>query len=170
MIRNKLIRGALACAIVAASAWGAIALNVDQNRVMPARQNVTQQTNYYRLKINFNDPNISQPQKFGKFLQNTFISSVSCHVTTAFNAATTNILTIGTNPTTTGEIVAVGGANKTINLSSATYQSVTAAGSLGLSTTSDADHTLYAAYSQTGTAATAGAATCIIEFVPNNDM
>jgi hypothetical protein len=169
MFRNILKIGA-ALAVAAVTAWSALALDVDQNRNTVARVNTTQQTNYYRFTVNWNDPRISTAQKFGRLLQNTFISNVACHVTTAFNAGTTNVLMVGTSATTPVEIISAAISTKSIDESSATYQQITQAGSLGVSVTSGADVDLYARYQQTGTAATAGAATCIIEFVPNNDM
>jgi hypothetical protein len=41
---------------------------------------------------------------------------------------------------------------------------------LGIGVTSGGEVTLYAKYSQTGTAATAGAVRCTITWIPNNDM
>jgi predicted Zn-dependent protease len=169
MIRKLLKLGA-ALGVVALTAWGALALNVDQTRNTVARQNLSLQTSYYRVTVNFNDANISTPQKFGRLLQNAFLSNVACHVTTVFNAGTTNVLTMGTVTTSGGDIIDAATSTKSINEASATYQQITQAGSLGVSVTSDADHDLWVRYVQTGTAATAGAATCVIEFIPNNDL
>lgn len=169
MIR-KLLKIGAALAVVAVSAWGALALSVDQTRIVPARQNITQQTSYYRFSVNFNDANISTAQKFGRLLQNTFVSNVACHLTTAFNAGTTNVFTVGTSLASANEIINAAGTNRSIDETSATYQQMTAAAILGVSVTSTADVDLYAKYTQTGTAATAGAITCVIEFIPNNDM
>lgn len=172
MIRKFLKIGA-AIAVVALSAWGAVALDVDQTRTPVARTQQTQQTSYYRVTVNFNDPRISTGQLFGKLLQNTFISNVACHVTVAFNAVTTNKLFIGTSLANANEIINSGQANKSVTEGTIGYYPVTSAAtvqSLGVAVTSAADVNLYAKYTQTGTAATAGSATCIIEFIPNNDM
>ena len=166
---RKALKLGTALAVVALSAWGALALNVDQNRNTVARANQTQQTSYYRLTINYNDSNISTAQKFGRLLQNTFISNVACHVTTAFNAVTTNYVTLGTT-SSPSEIMNPSIATKSIAPGTLGYQQITAATSLGVSVTSAADVDLYAMYKQTGTAATAGAVTCILEFIPNNDL
>ncbi len=160
---KRFFKYALGIVLVALSAWGAYALNVNQNYSPTARQNVTQQPSYYRVTINYNDPNIGTAQKFGALKQNSYINGVSCHVMTAFNASTTNVLTIGTS-TSANEIIGSGD----INEASAQYQNVTTP--LGVTVTSAADVTLYAKYAQTGTAATAGKAVCVIEFIPDNDM
>jgi hypothetical protein len=158
----RLIAAAL---IIAVSVPAALALNVDQTRNVPTRFAGVQQTHYYRVTINFNDPNISTAQKFGRLPSRSFISKLECHVTTAFNAATTNEVTMGTS-TTAIELFGTGPLNE----ASATYQNMTTANGLGLAATSAGEVDLYAKYAQTGTAATAGAVTCVIHYIPNNDM
>lgn len=159
-----------AAVLIALAVGAALGLNVDQNRTMVARQNSTQQTSYYRFTINYNDPNISTAQAFGKLLQNTFISRLVCHVTTAFNAGTTNVVTVGTSTAATELIDNVTTNGKLTPGSTGIYDITSAAKAMGINATSDADHNLYAKYTQTGGAATAGAVTCVLEFEPNNDM
>jgi hypothetical protein len=101
---------------------------------------------------------------FGAMGKNAFIESIDCAVTTAFNASTSNTITLGTSTTAT-EIMASGVTAGTVG----NYHMTTAIG-LGVSATSAADVTLYAKYAQTGVAATAGAVTCVIEYMPDNDM
>lgn len=170
MIRKLLKLGA-AAALVALSAWGALALSVDPNRNVIARQYSTLQPTYYRITVNFNDANIGSTAgvAFGKLLQNTFIDNVACHVTTAFNAGTTNKFFVGTDAAVTN-IIASGVSNKSVTEGTAGYYSITQSGSLGVGPTSDADHNIVAKYTQTGTAATAGTVTCVFEIIPNNDM
>ena len=143
----------------------AFALQVDQTRIMSKRFYQDYHPTYYRVTINFNDQGIGSGQAFGALGLNTFIKAIDCHVTTAFNAGTTNVITFGTTLANANEIVASGITAGTPGV----YHLTTAAG-LGLAVTSSADVTLYAKYAQTGTAATTGAVTCVIEFVPNNDM
>jgi len=169
MIRKILKLGA-AVAVAAVSAWGALALDVDQSRTPVARTQQTQQTSYYRINVAFNDPRISTAQIFGKLLQNTYITGLSCHVTAAFNAGTTNVFTMGTSLANANELIQATQSTKSIDETSVTYQPITHISALGVSVTSAADVNLYAKYTQTGTAATAGALTCILEFIPNNDM
>lgn len=167
----KMIVAVAMLAIATALAIPAVALNVDQNKIVPTRTLNTNQTNYYRLTINFNDPNIASGQKFGRLPAASFINMISCHVTTAFNAVTTNVVTIGTTKANANEIVVGGGAaTASITPGTATYQPLTTAAGLGLAVTASAEVDLYAKYTQTGTAATTGSVTCIIEFVPNNDL
>ena len=148
-------------ALVACTA--AYALNVDQNRTPPVRLNTTQQVGYYRLTVNYNDPNISTAQRFGTLPSGSFITGVFCEVVTAFNAASTNVFTLGTT-STANELVAAG------DVTEGTTGIYVASRGLGRSLTASGDTALYAKYTQTGTAATAGVATCVITYIPNNDM
>ena len=142
----------------------ALALNGSVNTNFSARQNSTQQTNYYRFTLNYSDPNISSGQKFGRLPASAFISALKCHVT-AFNGGANNTVTIGTTALGT-EIV---GASDLNELSS-TYQSLTSAQGLGLYVTSSGEVNLYARYWYTSTAPTAGSVTCVVEYIPNNDQ
>jgi hypothetical protein len=165
-----LIVGAATFALKGPALMPAYALDINQNQTIPARQFTSQQVSYYRVTVNFNDPRISTAQKFGRLFKNTFITGIACHVTTAFNAATTNVLTMGTTLASANEIIDAATSTKSIDESSATYQAVTQAGSLGVSVTSGADVDLYVKFTQTGAAATAGKATCTLAFIPDNDM
>lgn len=170
-IKRSVLAGLIIAAGIAFAVKGpAIALDVDQTRTVPARQFTSQQVSYYRITVNFNDPRISTAQKFGRLLRNTFITGVACHVMTAFNAATTNVFTIGTTLAAATEIIDVATANGSIDETSVTYQPITVVGRLGVSVTSAADVDLYVKYTQTGAAATAGKVTCKIDFIPDNDM
>lgn len=143
--------------------------NVDPNRNFPARINQTQQTNYFRVLVNFNDARISSGVKYGRLPANAYITSVTAHVLTAFNGGSTNVLTVGTSAAA-NEIIAATGANASIDETSATFQSLTAAAGLGTAVTSLGEVDLYAKYTQTGTPATTGKAIIVISFVPDNDM
>ena len=171
-MKSKIVHAIAACVLVLASIGAAYALTIDQTRNVVQRIYQTQQTGYYRITVNFNDPNIgstTSPPAFGALPQHAYISSLSCHVLTAFNAASTNVFTMGTKPTTANELIDAATSTKSIDESSATYQSITSATSLGEAQTSAGDVTLYAKYTQTGTAATAGKLTCVLEFILNND-
>lgn len=162
------LRPLIAMGLLALAVPAALALNVDQNRNIPARQNLSQQESYYRITVNFSDP-FPASQKFGRLLQNTFITGIACHVTTAFNAGSTNVVTMGTSATG-AELIDGATSTKSINEASATYQQITKIDTLGVSVTSAADVDLYVRYVQTGTAATAGVVTCAINFIPDNDL
>lgn len=167
-MKTKLLRGTAAALVSVFAIGAAFALNVDQTRTMVKRYDPTNyHPNYYRVTINYNDPGISAGQAFGALGQNEFIRAIDCHVTTAFNASTTNVLTFGTTKASANEIVQSG----QITASSTTArQALTSAIGLGVNATSAGDVTLYAKYAQTGTAATAGSMMCVMETIPNNDM
>lgn len=151
----------------------AYALNVDQNRIVSARVYPYQMVHYYRLTVNYNDPRISTGQLFGSLPKNAYILSIDADVTTAFNAVTTNVLTIGATSANANEISASG----TLAPGTLGIQHLTTAAGLGVAVTgnptyqnSNGDVGLYVKYTQTGTAATAGSVTIVIAYVPNNDM
>ena len=167
LFKNGTARKTIMAGVLSAFAiTAAFALQVDQTRIMSKRDIGTQQLHYYRLTINWNDQGISAAQQFGALGQNWYIHSIDCHVTTAFNASSTNVVTIGTTKTNANEVFGTGDLNE----ASATVQHLTSALGLGLNATSAADVTLWAKYAQTGTAATAGAVTCVIAYAPNNDL
>jgi len=164
-MKAKLFRVLAAMLLAVFAMGGAYALQVDQTRIMSKRYVGSQQLTYYRLTLNFNDPNISTAQMFGALGKNWYIDHIDCHVTTTFNAATTNVVTFGTS-SAANEIM---GASD-LNEASATVQHLTSALGLGLNATSAADVTLFAKYAQTGPAATQGSVTCVIAYVPNDDL
>ena len=98
--------------------------------------------------------------KVGRIPAGSFLIAAYVRVTTAFNAATTNVLTVGANATANTDIVAAGELNE-----GATGVTVVLTGS-ALTFASDTD--IYVRYTQTGTAATAGAATIVITYIPPN--
>ena len=139
----------MAAALSAFAVTAAFALSIDQTRNISKRDESQQSLHYYRLTVNFNDANIGAGVQFGALGQNTYIQSIDCHVTTAFNASTTNVLTFGYTKAFAGEIVASG----TLNPASATVQHLTTAAGLGLAATSAADIGLWTKYTGTGAAA-----------------
>lgn len=161
---KRILSLALAVALFASAPLiAAFALNVDQNRTIPKRLIPLQATNTYRLTVNYNDPNISTAQAFGAIGQNAFIVNVEVEIVTAFNAGSTNVLTIGTS-TSANEIVSSSDVDET------TPGVTRVTRGFGRSLTASADTTLYAKYTQTGTPATTGQAVIVIEYIPNNDM
>lgn len=123
-----------------------------------------QQVHYYRKLINFSDANISSPvNPFGKLPAGASISNVGVEIVTAFNAVTTNVLTVGITTASANEIVAAAD----LNAGAVGYTNVVRG--RGQSLMATASQYLYAKYTQTGTAATAGQAIVTIEYIPNND-
>lgn len=130
-----------------------------------ARRNTSQQVGYLRFTVNWNDLPAAAAQMKQWLPAGAVIIGTDVNVTTAFNAGTTNVLSVGFEPTTFTNIVT-------------TAQAV--AGTLGLKANLPptglalvdlaADQQVGVLYTQTGTAATAGRAIVIIKYVPNNDL
>jgi len=162
---TRALAALFAAALALAPIEAAFALSVDQTRILSPRDAQSQNPLYYRLTINFNDKNIGSGQAFGAMAQGTFIDSIDCYVSTAFNATSTNVITLGTTASSANEIVASG-----ITAGTPGIYHLTSAAGLGLAVTASGPITLYAKYAQTGTAATTGAVTCVIKYEINNDM
>lgn len=170
MKSNIFRRLGMVVAFLALTVIAALAVTpYDGSRNFPARQLSTQQVHYYRFVVNFNDPSIGTFQRVGTLPQNAFIENVEVEIVTAFNAATTNTLTVGTTSTSINELVAAGDltGNGTSSLSTQVAR-VTRA--FGRSLTSAADVGIFVKYAQTGTAATTGQAIVIVTYIPNNDQ
>lgn len=132
-----------------------------------ARQTQFQQEHYLRFAVNFNDVGISSGVAKQTLPAGAVITSTSVYIGAAFNAVTTNVLTVGTNdPTTLNNIVAAADVDETVatTLTNGIKPTGTALGAL------TADAIVYVKYTQTGTAATTGSAIVIIKYTPNNDL
>jgi len=124
-----------------------------------ARRVATQVSNLLKHTVNFNDPNIGSGVAFDESLPfGAFIISVTVEIVTAFNAGTSNALTIGTNPTNDNNIV----ASTDVNPAATGVTQVTRG--LGRSLTAAGETPVFAKYAQSGTAATAGQAIVVIEY------
>jgi hypothetical protein len=110
------------------------------------------------VDINYNDVGAATGIATGKWLPaGGIVTGTYVSVNTAFNAQTTNVLTIGTNGTTANNIVA------TVAATAGLVQNLAPTGTaLGKLT---ADTQLYVKYTQTGTAATTGNATFIVKYI-----
>lgn len=129
-----------------------------------ARQYHQQMVHYCRKAVNFNDAGIATGVKFGTLPAGAIIIGTDVHVTTVFNAVTTNVLTAGGNSATWTDIVAAADVNEAAT--GLTKDISPTGSSLGVIA---ADRDIYALYTQTGTAATTGLAQIIVKFIPNND-
>lgn len=98
--------------------------------------------------------------KVGRIPAGSMLMPAQVRITTVFNAATTNVLTVGQNATANTDIVAAGELNE-----GATGVTIVGTG-CALTFANDTD--IYVRYTQTGTAATTGAATIIIPYIPPN--
>ncbi len=125
------------------------------------RQFHTQQVHYLRKTVNYNDANIAGGVLIGTLPAGAQIVDIAVNVLTAFNAATTNNLLLGTAAggnqiATTGDTAA----------GTPGFKRATTGGALNLASDSD----VFVTYTQTGAAATAGKANIVIAYAPNNDQ
>ena len=125
-----------------------------------ARQDPRQVANTLKKTVNFGDVGIASGVAFDNPLpQGAFILRVLVEIVTAFNAVTTNVLTVGTvNTPPYNNIVAAADVNE----AAPGVYDVTRA--LGRALTAAGDVTVTAQYTQTGTAATTGQAIIVIEY------
>ncbi len=127
-----------------------------------ARNDGSQNVHFIGKDITFATPNIGTADsvKVGRIPAGSMICDARVRITTAFNAVTTNVLTVGQNAGSDNDIVAAGELNEGV-----TGMTVVLTGA-ALTFASDTD--IYVRYTQTGTAATAGAASIIITYIPPN--
>jgi hypothetical protein len=141
---------------------------------LPVRDPFRDNSFYIRKTLTLADAALGV--KIGAIAQNTFIDAIKAYCTTAFNAGTTNTISMGT--TQGGADICAAGTVSGTNLLAATtgIQSVTAAPGLGLAVTaatptgSSGGFDIWIKYIQTGTAATTGSITVVMTCVANNDM
>lgn len=127
-----------------------------------ARQGYRQYAHTKRQQINYNDSGISTGIKMLTLPMGAFITSVQLEIVTAFNAVTTNVLTVGSNSSSYNNIIAAGDVDET-----ATGNNDVTRGR-GRSLAAAADLDVYYKYTQTGTAATAGVAELVITYEAQN--
>jgi hypothetical protein len=127
-----------------------------------ARNDGSQNVHFLGRDIAYNTVGIGTADtvKVGRIPAGSFLVQAMVRITTAFNAVTTNVLTVGQNAGANTDIVAAGELNE-----GATGVTVVLTGA-SLTFANDTD--IYVRYTQTGTAATTGAATIIITYIPPN--
>ena len=124
-----------------------------------ARQDPRQVINSLKKTVNYNDAGISSGIAFDNGIPaGAFITNVMVEVVTAFNAGTTNVLTVGTNSTSFNNLVAAGDVDE-----AATGVTVVTRG-YGRSIAASADLVPYVKYTQTGDAATTGQAVVVVTY------
>lgn len=121
-----------------------------------ARQYHTQQIHFFRTLINFSDPDVAA-RKLGTLPAGANVLRVNTVISTAFNAGTTNTISVGYS-SGGSDLVSAGAAG------SATANTVTQAPSGKALLAADTD--LWAGVTLSGTAATAGVAEVIVEYAP----
>lgn len=123
------------------------------------RQDPRQVANTLKKLVNFNDAGIASGVAFDNSLPlGAFILNCWVDIVVVFNAATTNVLTAGTNASTYNDIVNAGDINEAATGVTEVKRA------LGRSLAATGDKIVYAKYTQTGTAATTGQAWIVIEF------
>lgn len=132
------------------------------NNAVAPRLPVTQQLPYFRKAISFDTLNIGTAGMvpIGTLPPGAIVTGALIRIGTAFNAATTNVVTVGT----AADASAVLGATDLNELAVGTTIPLAASGYKVSVVTP-----LFVKYAQTGTAASAGAADIILFFVPDND-
>ena len=129
-----------------------------------ARQLHTQQQHYLRKRVNFNDAGVASGVLVGTLPAGAIIDFASeIVIATAFNAATTNVLVVGTVDDDDGFAASAG------TLSGATGFKGNLTGALtGIPLA--ADKVVYVKYTQTGTAATTGKAHIVLKFANKQEV
>ncbi len=127
-----------------------------------ARQNATQEVHYIRANVAYNSaPSGTQASMGAALPANAQVLYTTIAVQTAFNAASTNVLIVGT-AADDDALVAAAGADET-----AVGVTNVVPATLGGIMSSSAEVELFWKYTQSGTAASAGAATIVVAYVPN---
>lgn len=127
-----------------------------QPALPPSRRDPRQVGNTLKRTINWNDVDVANAPFNNSLPLGAFLLLVAVEIVVAFNAGTTNVLTVGTNTPTDNDIVNAADVNE--GVTGVTF--VTRG--LGRSLAATAEKPVYAKYAQTGTAATAGQAIIVL--------
>jgi hypothetical protein len=124
-------------------------------RTKSARENYLGHESQLYSDVNFNTPNVGTGFLIGKIPAFSVVKNVVISVETTFNAATTNVFTVGTSTTATEWV------DNTFVSSGAVVDTYQSDAGYGLTTS---DLSVYAKYTQSGTAATQGKAHVWVEY------
>src|SRR5574337_1349801 len=127
------------------------------------RQTQFQQVHYFRKRFNWNDAGIGTGVYIGTVPAGSIIVGTDYYVDTAFNAGTTNVVTVGGNASSYNDVLAT-----PTNTTGTLGQNVAPTGSSKGPLAADLD--LFAMYTSTGTAPSAGQIDVVIKYIPNNDQ
>lgn len=119
---------------------------------------------YISKAVAFNTPGIATAQtvEVGHLPAGAVVTNALVVVTTAFNAATTNVLVVGTGSSNNEFFDASTSGSTVTEGTTGGYNSAVALGYIAGAN----GEVVYAQYTQTGTAATTGAATIVISYAP----
>jgi hypothetical protein len=112
-----------------------------------------------RVTVEYNDANVDTGILIGELPEGAFVLPATVHVQTAFNAATTNVLVLGSSADDDGFVTSSDAAAGTAGVK----KSLSGA----LSGVVSANTKVYVKYTQSGTAASAGKATIVLPFYPD---
>jgi hypothetical protein len=129
-----------------------------------ARRNALQLVHYLRIAVNYNDPGIAAGVAKQTLPAGAIIIGTDVLVTTVFNAATTNVLTVGCAGVADNIVAAADANEAALGLTQNIKPTGTALVPLA------ADSLVKVAYTQTGAAATTGKAIVIVKYVVDNDL
>jgi hypothetical protein len=163
------LKALLSLALVSAIAAVAGLANAATQRVFQ-----WQQTHYIRQSLVWPVcPNnaVTCTINIGAVPYNTIILRVTASVNTTFATSTTDVVTLGTTQANANEIVSANVNVHTQGLVTGTVLATasSATGNGATQTGSNGGFDLWMKYTSTGSAPTAGNATLIVEYVPNND-
>lgn len=130
-----------------------------------ARQTQEQQVHYLRFRVRYNDAGITTGAGKQFLPAGAILVGTDVHVAQAFNAGTTNVLTVGTNAASYDNIVAAADVNEgATGLTQNIKPTGSALGPLA------ADARVFVMFTQTGTQATTGDAYVVVKYIPDNDL
>ena len=129
-----------------------------------ARKNALQLVHYLRFAVNFNDLGIAGDINKQMLPAGAIIIGTDVQVVQAFNAATTNDVTVGLAGVANNVVAAADAVETAVGLTQNIKPTGTALGPLA------ADSQVKVTYAQTGAAATQGRAIVIIKYIPDNDL
>lgn len=127
-----------------------------------ARQDPRQVSNTLRYEFNFATPGLAAGVQIGVLPQGAFITLEMLEIVQAFNAGTTNPITVGTVGAAYNNLLAAG---ENTPATPAVY--VAPATRLGRSLTAAGDTPVFLKYTPTGAAATTGIGILVLEFEGN---
>lgn len=113
-----------------------------------------------RGRINFDSSGVATGVEIGTIPAGSFVMPATVHIITAFNAATTNVLEVGTAADADGFVTSAGAIAGTTGVKT----SLTGAQS---GDTLTADTPVVVKFTQTGTPATTGVAQVVVPFYPH---
>lgn len=149
--------------------------------VIAPRAVYLQDTTHERLVINFSDPSIGTGRHLGTIPVGSFILSVQADVRAAFNGGTTNVLSVGTTVANANELLAAGDVTpgttgyvkgtRGLGMSLTTTPSVMEIQPNGTPVdTTEGGVGIYAKFTSTGTAPTAGQVVVVIEYAAASNV